>query len=100
MPQLPPNSPEIVQAHIDCRLTCRLLGDYAEELLNYTKALELQHQHHPPRHPRTAQVHLQLGIVLARIGDTAAAMDHFQRVISLDFPESTSEAHEWIARLS
>ena len=100
MPQLPPNSPEIVQAYINCGLTCRLLGDYAEELLNYTKALELQHQHHPPRHPRTAEVHLQLGIVFSRIGDTVAAMDHFQSTISLDFPESTSEAHKWLTRLS
>jgi tetratricopeptide (TPR) repeat protein len=100
MPQLPPNSDFIVQAYMNCGFACRQLEDDAEALINYTKALELQEQHHPIRHPRTAKVHVELGILFSRIGDTATAMNHLQSTIVLDFPEWTSKAHEWIARLS
>ena len=98
MPQLPPNSPYIVEAYMLCGYACRELEDYSEALLSYTKALELQHQHHPPRHHLTAEVYIQMGILFFAVGDDATAIEHFQNAVTLDFPKSTSEAHEWMAR--
>ena len=97
MPQLPPNSSLIVEAYMDCGFACRQLEDYYEALLNYTKALELQEQHHPPRHPLTAEIHVELGSLFCTIGDAATAMKHFEISIELDFPESASKAHTWMA---
>ena len=97
MPQLPPNSPFIVRAYITCGEAYAQLEDYGAAFLNYTKALELQHQHHPPRHPLTAEVYVELGILFHTVGDAATAMEHFQTAIALDFPESASEAHQWMS---
>ena len=97
MPQLPPNSPLIAEAYMDCGFACTQLEDYSEALLNYTKALELQEQHHPPRDPLTAKVHLKLGRLFCRVGDATTAMDHLQIAITLDFPEPASEAQKEMA---
>lgn len=56
-------------------------------------------QHNPPRHPRVADIYSQIGIIFIVVGDAATAIEHFQRVITLEFPESTSEAHQWMARI-
>ena len=41
LPGLPPNSPYIAQAYMDCGRASRELGDYNAALLNYTEALGL-----------------------------------------------------------
>jgi hypothetical protein len=98
MPQLPANSPYIVEAYMDCAWACKKLEDYPAALLNYTKSLELQHQHHPSRHPFTAKVYISLGTLFDLLREAVTAIDHFQSAIALGFPESESEAHYWIAR--
>ena len=99
MPQLPPNSSFIVDAYLKCGRACTQLEDYSEALLSYTKALELQEQHHPPRHPGTADIHVQLGSLFSIVSDLDAAFYHWQNAIALDFPQSTSQAHEQLARV-
>ena len=98
MPQLPPCSPFFVQAYMNCAHAYRELGDLFEALLSYTKALELQHQHQAPRHPLTAEVYMKLGILFSSSGDADTAVNSFQTAIALDSPNSTSDAHEWLAR--
>ena len=92
MPQLTPNSSFIVESYLKCGSACIELEDYSEALINYTKALELQEQHHPPRHPRTAKIHVELGSLFSTADDTDTAMKHFEIAIALDFPESTFRA--------
>ena len=96
MSQLPPNSTDIVEAYMNCGWVFRELADFSEALLNYTKALELQQQHQPPRHPLTAKVHVQLGILFYLKSDTDAAIQQFQSAIALEYPESTTKAHNWM----
>ena len=98
MPQLPPKSRHIVEAYMLCGYACRELKDYSEALVSYTKALELQHQHHPPRHSRAAEIYVAMGILFFAVGDADTAIEYLQSAIALDFPESTSKAYEWIAR--
>ena len=88
-----------MQAYIDCAFACRQLKDNDAALLNYTEALERQDQHHSHRHPRTAEIYIGMGVLFYAGGDKATAMDYFQSAIALDFPESTSKAHKWIAIL-
>ena len=99
MAQLPSNSPFIVEAYMNCGMGCERLGNYSEALVNYLKALELQEQHHIPRHPVTGKVHVKLGSIFSTLGNADAAFAHFHSAITLDYPESSNEAHERIARI-
>jgi tetratricopeptide (TPR) repeat protein len=97
VPQLPPNSPAIIEANIDCEFACSELKDYSEALLSYTKALELQQQHYPHRHRRTADIHGKMGALFLSLRDATTAMEHLQVVVELDFPESASHARNMMA---
>lgn len=93
-PQLPANSPLVVEAHMNCGLAYTKLGDYSNALLSYTTALELQEQHQTPRHPLNAQLHVGLGNVFFLLKDMTAAIRHLEIAMTIDSSETTSQYHK------
>ena len=93
-PQLPSNSPLIVEAHMNCGLAYTKLADYPEALFSYTKALELQQQHHASRHPLNAELHVGLGNAFFLLKDITAAIEHLEIAITIDSSETTSQYHK------
>ena len=97
-PQLPPNSPLLVDAYMNCGFVHTKLDHYSEALFSYTKALELQQQHHGPRNPLTARLHVCLGNSLFLLKDIPAALKHFEIAVTIDSSKSISKYHEAIVQ--
>jgi tetratricopeptide (TPR) repeat protein len=99
MPQIPPSSSTIVEAHIERGNACIELDDLSEALISYTKALELQSQHHVPNHPLTSEIHIKIGNVFKKRKDVSAALESYGKAITLGFPDTASEAYEMIGSI-
>jgi tetratricopeptide (TPR) repeat protein len=99
MPEIPPSSSAIVEAHIRRGDACIELDDLSEAFLSYTKALELQSQHHVPNHPLTSEIHHKIGNVFEKTGDVPAALESYNKAITLGSPDTSSTLYEKIGSM-
>jgi tetratricopeptide (TPR) repeat protein len=96
MPEIPPSSSAIVKAHIARGNACIELDDLQEAFLSYTKALELQNQHHVPNHLLTSEIHIKIGNIFEKTKDVSAALESYDKAITFGSPDTASEAYEMI----
>lgn len=94
--ELPPNSLEIVQAHLKCGEMYSNLEDISMALLSYTNALQIQHEHHPPDHPLTCKVHIKMGELFDKLGERKTALENYEKASRCPEGSIASEAYNQI----
>jgi tetratricopeptide (TPR) repeat protein len=96
MPQIPPSSSAIIKAYIERGNACIELADLGEAYFSYTKALELQNQHHAPNHPLTSEIYIEIGNLFEKADNVSDALESYEKAIRLGSPNTASEAYKRI----
>ena len=99
MPQLPPNSSVIIEAHVRCGNEYSEIKEFSQAYNCYAKALDLQLQHYPHDHLRTSKIYIKIGDCYEKLGNVTSALESYQKAISTGHPETASGAYHCIAQI-